>query len=155
MGMIILSSGKSFQWSECLKILDMDYSYDYCIITEGVAYFLIKLNGLFDIQCFLEYIPVFDSVYLSMGNNDLVHPNKLLRIIGEYPWPIILGRIKNPIISFIQNKGEIIILFDGINRILCLFFIIIYQIDLPITINQFTMAGDILKYTHLGSTLIN
>ena len=70
-----------------------------------------------------------------MGNNDLVHPNKTFRIIGEYPWPIILGRIKNSIISFIQNNSKIIILFDGINRILCLFSIIIYQIDLPITIN--------------------
>ena len=58
----------------------------------------------------LDSILVFDKVSLSMSRNGIVNTDKLLRIIGEAPLTLKIGRVDDTIISFIYSKSDIVIL---------------------------------------------
>ena len=81
----------------------------YHVLPEGVAVFLIRFDGYLETFWKLDSILVFDNVSLSMSRNDIGNTDKLLRILGEAPLPLYIGRIEDPIISCISGKGEIII----------------------------------------------
>ena len=48
---------------------------------------------------------VFDGV----SRNDIRHTKTIIRIIVEAPFPLPIGRSKDPIISCIGDKGNIVI----------------------------------------------
>ena len=77
----------------------------YHILPEGVAVFLIKLDGPLGTLCNLDTTLVFDGVSLSTSRKDIGPTKKLLRILVEAPFPLTIGRI----ISCIDGKGEIVI----------------------------------------------
>ena len=64
----------------------------------------------------------------------LGHSDYLIRIIGEEYFTFSLVLVEDYIVYFIINKVEIVILIDGINRLLCLFYSVIEYLDLPIVI---------------------
>ena len=81
----------------------------YHVLPEGVSVFLIIFDSPVETFWNLESILVFDNVSLSMSRNDIGHTEKLLRILGEAPLPLYIGRVEEPIISCIGGKGEIVI----------------------------------------------
>ena len=92
-----------------MEIFVLGHFLTYHVLPQGVAVFLIRFDGYLETFWNLDDILVFDSVSLSMSRNDIGHTDKLLRIIGEAPLPLSIGRFEEPIISCIGGKGEIVI----------------------------------------------
>ena len=70
---------------------------------------MIRFDGSLETFWNLDSILVFDNVSLSMSRNGIGNTDKLLRILGEAPLPLSIGRVEEPIISCIGGKGDIII----------------------------------------------
>ena len=128
-GMTICRLGSYLQRPICLEILDLGHCLAYCILTYGVTILMIKLDGLLKIPRNFEFILVIDIVPLSLGITDIEHPNKLLGILGQVPFPLPLGSVKELIISCIGYKGEFVIFFDGMHSLPCLLSSVLYNLD--------------------------
>ena len=80
----------------------------YHVLPEGVAVFLGNFDGSLEILWNLDSIIDFDNVSLIMSRNDIGHTDKILRIFGEAPLPLSIGRVEGPIIFCISDKDEIV-----------------------------------------------
>ena len=105
-----------------MEIFVLVYLLTYYVLPEGADVFLIKLDGPLEILLNLDSICVFDHVYLSIIRNNIGPIDKLLMILGEAPFPLSIGCVEEPIISFIDIKGDIVILlFGSLCAKICLF----------------------------------
>ena len=82
----------------------------------------------------LKYTLEFGGMSLSLGIKYLVHPDKLLGILVEAPFPLDLGCVEETILFFIGRKGDIFILLDGLHRTPYLLFSILDHLEIPIII---------------------
>ena len=71
---------------------------------------MIKLDGFLELLCNLDFILLFDVISFSTSRKDIGYTDKLLRIIGEAPLTLKIGRVDDTIISFIYSKSDIVIL---------------------------------------------
>ena len=107
--MIVWGLGTSLQWISYTEAFSLCHFPTYHVLPESVSVFLIRFDGSLETFCNLDSILVFDNMSLSMSRNDIGHTDKLLRILGEAPLPLSIGRVEGPIISCIGGKGGIVV----------------------------------------------
>ena len=77
-----------------MEIFVLGHFLTYHVLPEGVAVFLIRFGGSLETFWNLDYIPIFDNVSLSMSRNGIGNTDKILRILGEAPLPLSIGRVE-------------------------------------------------------------
>ena len=92
-------------------------------MTEGVTILMIKLDGLINNPGNIDSIIVLDIVTLSICRKYIGHHNELHGVLGELPFQFPLCHAKELIISCIGGKDEFLILFYGLYRLPCIFYI--------------------------------
>ena len=102
----------------------------------------------------LESIFIIDSIFISMGIKDLGQLDKTISIIGKVYCPLPLGHVRDPILSWIDVNSNILIILDGIHKIICILSSEPDHLNLQISIWWFPMAGNIVKCQHIGSIII-
>ena len=115
---------------------------------------MIKSYGVLGNTCQLKYTHSFGVMYCSIYRKVLVSTDELLRSIGEVNCTLPLWRVEDPILSYIARKGEIFVLLDDINNILCISSSILDQHDSPIIIYQLPATEEIIKLPYFISILI-
>ena len=86
---------------------------------------MIKIYGFLDIMWHLDSMLVFGGISLSLSRKYLEYTDKILRILGEAPFPLPPESVEELIVSLICGKGDIYILLDGLHSPPCLFSIIL------------------------------
>ena len=152
--MIVWILGTYLQWTECKKLLYIGHLYNYCILKEGLSNLLIKLDVYLIVLEQLDSIFWFSWVFFCLGGKYPVHTNEIITIICEVYLPITFGSLKDIILSCISFKSDIVILFDDIHGITCLFYSVLEYIELPITTQLFCMASNLIKCPNTGYVII-
>ena len=127
----------------------------YHILLDSVSIRLIQIDGFLDISCNLDFILVFNGVFLSIFIKGILHFNLLLIILSEFNYPLPLWHIDDIIFSCIGIKGKFSIFLDGIHSLPFLLYSFPQHIHFSIIIWQFTVVSYVVKCPLLGSIIIS